>query len=58
MQDFNLSEYAIPIDRIDGNLLIEKFQSLIKNEDEVKKIIKESVTSISNQVDEIVNLIK
>ena len=58
MQDFNLSEYAIPIDRIDGNLLIGKFQSLIKNEDEVKKIIKESVTSISNQVDEIVNLIK
>ncbi|MGN1317341.1 MAG: polysaccharide pyruvyl transferase family protein [Acutalibacteraceae bacterium] len=58
MKDFNLSEYAIPIDRIDGNLLIGKFESLIENEDEVNKIIKESVSNISNQVDEIVNLIK
>lgn len=58
MKDFNLSEYAIPIDRIDGNLLIGKFESLIENEDEVNKIIKESVSNISNQVEKIVNLIK
>lgn len=58
MNDLELNDYAIPIDRINYDLLVQKFESMLLNEEQIRKTIKTSVTKIKDQVDEIVDLIK
>lgn len=54
MSDMELSRYAIPISDISGKALIDRFQELIKEKEEVKKRITKNLLKIEKEKKEII----
>jgi colanic acid/amylovoran biosynthesis protein len=46
MGEFQLDEYSVPIDNVNGEILIKKFTNLVKDQDKIKKILNEGVLKI------------
>lgn len=58
MEDIGLEEYAIPIDKIDSENLINKFELLVNNYSKVVDTLDKKVPEFASQVSEISSLIK
>jgi polysaccharide pyruvyl transferase WcaK-like protein len=52
MSEMGLSEYCHDINRIDANALIEQFQALVQNADDVRQAISHRVETARRALDE------
>lgn len=55
MKDVGLSDYAVPIDSLSGEVLIEKFKSIVENRDAVNRCIEKNDYQIAKDFETIVS---
>ena len=58
MNDYDLSDYVISIENVQGNMLIGRFKKLILHEEIVKKKLDEMINKQNQEKKRLINIIK
>ena len=57
MEEIGLDDFAVSIDKIDDNSLIEVFEQLVANQQEVKQKMRAYMTNCQQRLSQLENLV-